>query len=104
MREVIQGLVEAEGEARRIVQAARAEADRLVSAAEQRALAMAATARREARAQAIQTIEAAVKAAQEEKRKRLEQAAAEVQSQVRMDEAVHDRFVEAVVRCVCGQQ
>ncbi len=103
MREVIQGLIEAEGEARGIVQSARAEADALVSEAEKRAQRLAAQARLTARAEAAQTIQTAVEAAQAEKIKRLETATFEIQSQVRMDEATRNRLADAVVRCLSGQ-
>lgn len=103
MREVIQSLIEAEGEAQGIVQSAREEAEGLVSDAEKRALDLVTKARLAVRAEAAQTIETAVEAAQKEKRKRLKQAAAQIQGQVRMDEAMLNRLVDAVVRCVCGQ-
>ena len=103
MREVIQGLLAAEGEARSLVQSARAEADGLVSDAEKRARDLAAESRQAARAEAAQTIASAVAAAQREKKQRLEQAAAEIQSQVCMDEAMRNRYADAVVRCICGQ-
>jgi vacuolar-type H+-ATPase subunit H len=103
MHEVIQGLIEAEGEARAIVQRARAEADRLVADAQQRAHDGGVRARQETRAQAAETIETAVEGAGQEKCKRLEQARAEIQCQVQMTEARRDRLADAVVRCVCGQ-
>jgi vacuolar-type H+-ATPase subunit H len=103
MREVIQGLIEAESEARSIVQLAREEADGLVSEARQRARDLVAQSRQAARAEAAQTIEAAVAAAQQEKMKQLERAATEIQIQVRMDEATRGRLADAVVRCVIGQ-
>lgn len=103
MREVILGLIEAEGEARGLVQSARAEADVLVSEAEKGARSLAARARQAACAEAAQTIETAVKAARLEKAKRLEAAVLGIQNQVRLDEATCGRLAEAVAHCVCGQ-
>lgn len=103
MREVIQGLIETEREARGLVQSARAEADGLVADAEKRAQDLLARAREEARAEAASAIETAVKAARQEKAKRLQDAAVEVERQVRMDEALRAQLVDAVVRCVLGQ-
>jgi len=36
-----------------------------------------------------------------EKAKRLQAAAAEIESQARIDDALQDRLVKAVVRCIC---
>jgi vacuolar-type H+-ATPase subunit H len=104
MREVIQGLIDAEREARSIVQSARAEAEGIVVDAEKRARSLTAEARQAVAAEAAQLIAAAVESAQQEKKKRLERAAAEIQNQVRMDEATRNRLADAVVRCVCGQR
>ncbi len=103
MREVIQSLLEAEGEARGIVRSAREGADHLVSDARKQAQDRLAQARQAARAEAARTIETAVEAAQAEKKKRLERASTAIQSQVCMDEATRNRFADAVVRCVRGR-
>jgi vacuolar-type H+-ATPase subunit H len=103
MREVIQGLIEAEAEARHIVESARQEADALLSDAEKRAREVAAQARQAARAEAARTIDTAVEAAQQEKRKQLEKAAAEIDHEARIDDATLERLAQAVVRCVCSE-
>jgi vacuolar-type H+-ATPase subunit H len=103
MREVIQGLLEAEAEARHMVESARQEADALVADAEKRCRELAAEARQAARAEAVQTIDAAVEAAQLEKSKQLEKAAADIDRQTRIDEATRERLAQAVVRCLCGE-
>lgn len=101
MREVIEGLLAAEREARGIVQAARTEADGLVADAKKRARDMLVHAHEDARADASQTIETGVELARQEKASRLRQVTDEIQSQVRMDEALRAQLVDAVVRCVC---
>ena len=63
MREVIQGLIETEREARGIAQSARVTADALVADAEKRAQDLVARAREEVRAEAASAIETAVSAA-----------------------------------------
>jgi hypothetical protein len=40
--------------------------------------------------------------AEAEKKERLARAAAEIETQVRVDEATAQQAVEAVTRCVCG--
>ncbi len=103
MREVIQGLIAAEGEARCLVHSAREAADHLVADAEQRAQDVLARTRQETHAEAASAIETAVEAARQERAKRLQTAANEIDRDVRMEDAMRDRLVDAVVRCVCGQ-
>jgi len=102
MREVIQSLIRVEGEAQGIVPAAREEAARVGAEAEKGAQDVVARARREARADATHFIETAVEAARGEKAKRLQAAVAEIESQARIDGALQDRLVKAVVRCICS--
>jgi len=101
MREVIQSLMRVEDEAQGIVRAAREEAEGVVAEAEKAAQDVVVRARREARADATHSIEMAVEAARVEKAKRLQAAAAEIESQARIDDALQDRLVKAVVRCIC---
>jgi len=104
MRNVIQKVLETEAEAKHIVEAANAEADDILSKARKQTQELLAQANREARAEADRMVEAAVKEAEREKQERLARAAAEIKTQIRLDEAVTRRAVEGVVRCVCGQQ
>jgi vacuolar-type H+-ATPase subunit H len=104
MREVIRRVVETEGEAKRIVDAGKAEADRIRSEALTQAQETLARARREARVEAEHVVEAAVQEAGREKQRRLAAAVADIESRVRLDEAVRHRAVDAAVRCVCGQR
>ena len=102
MREVIRGLVEAEGEARRIVQSTRAEAEVSVSEAEKRAQDILFGARADSKSAAEKEIDVAVEEARREKQKRLEKAAAQMEAQVRLDGATEQCAVDAIIRCVCG--
>ncbi len=88
MREVIQGLIEAEGEAKQLVESARQEADRLVAEAQRRAQGLLAQARTEARVQA-------------EKKRCLEKAELETREAAQLDAATRDQIVRAVVDAVC---
>ena len=61
-------------------------------------------ARKEARLEAERMLEAAAQEAEQEKQERLTRAAAEIQTQVRLEEAIMQRAVGSVVRCVCSSR
>jgi vacuolar-type H+-ATPase subunit H len=103
MREVVQKMIEAEGEARRIVDAAKAEADRLLAEARRAAHETAERSLRDARAEADRILEKARDEAECERLERLAEAIAAVEAQVRLDERAQRGAVEAVVRGVCGK-
>jgi len=103
MREVIQKMVEAEGEAKRILDAAKAEADRLMGDARRQAQGLIEQSRREAKAAAAKVVEAAVQTAEREKKDRLSREIAAVEAETRLDDATRRAAVEAVVRLVSGQ-
>jgi vacuolar-type H+-ATPase subunit H len=100
MREVIEALLATEGEARRIVQAARSEAEGILSEARKAADALHATARAEARRDARNAIGAAIEAAQQERQRRQDAAVTVMEQQVRLDNILKNSLVEAVVRCI----
>jgi vacuolar-type H+-ATPase subunit H len=100
MREVIEALLATEAEARRIVQAARGEAEGILSEARKTADALHATARVEARRDARNAIDAAIKAAQEERRRRQDAAVTVMEQHVQLDTVLKNSLVEAVVRCI----
>ena len=102
MRDVIQKLIETEAEAKQIVEAARAEAGRILSDAQKRGRDLMALTRQETRVEADRILVAAVREAESEKQELLARAAAEMETQVRLNEATKQRAVEEVVRCVCG--
>jgi vacuolar-type H+-ATPase subunit H len=102
MREVIQKVIQAEGEAKRLRQEAQAEADRIMTEAQKQAHDLVVRCRQEVRVEAERIMAAAIQEAEREKKESLDRAAAEIEAQVRLDEATKQRAVEAVVRFVCG--
>lgn len=104
MRDVIQKVIAAEAEARRIVEAARVEADRISAGAQKQGEELVVRTRQEARAEADRVVEAALKTAAQEKRERLARVVAEIDTQVQLDETARQRAVAAAIRCVCGQR
>lgn len=104
MRDVIQKVIATEAEARRLIEAARAEAERITEAARKQGSENVARARQEARVEAEHLIEAAVRAAEQEKKTRVIRLAAEIETEVRLDETIRQQVVAGAVRCVCGLQ
>jgi vacuolar-type H+-ATPase subunit H len=102
MREVIQQLIEAEGEAKRLVESAHREAERLVGKAEAEAQATLTRVRAEVRVQAGQLVQAAVEHACAEKKQRLEEAHLQIQTELQLDPDTRSQLVQAVVEFVCG--
>jgi vacuolar-type H+-ATPase subunit H len=103
MREVIQGLLEAEAEARSIVRSARAEADRKVAEAGKGARDRVAQERLQTRAEAARIVEAAIEAAGRLRNERLNRATEEISRQISMDADKAERLAMAVVACISGQ-
>lgn len=104
MRDVIQRVIAAEAEAKRIIEAAKTEADRISSDAQKKGQHLVAQARQEARAEAERMLEAAIHGAEREKQERLACIAAEIETQVCLGETIRQRAVAGAVRCVCGQR
>ena len=102
MRDVIQKLIETEAEAKHIVETARAEAERILSDAQKQGRDLMALTRQETRVEADRILAAAIREAEREKQECLARAAAEIETQARLNEATKQRAVEEVVRCVCG--
>ena len=102
MREVIEKIIATENEAKAIVDAAAAEADRLLAAAKERAGEVVEQARLEARREGARIVAEAARAAEEEKRLLLREAASRIESGIGIDGPTRERAVQAVVRCVCG--
>jgi vacuolar-type H+-ATPase subunit H len=102
MRDVIQKIIATESEAKAIVEAARAEADRILSDARKKGQDIVERALQEARVEAEKIVEAAIEGAEREKEKRLTHAAAEIETQIQLDQKSRQWAVEGVVRCVCG--
>jgi len=102
MREVIHRVLEAEDQARRLLEAASAEAEGILSEADRRVQELVARVQREAQVEAAQILDSATQEADREKRELLSRAEAEIKAQVQLEETAKERAVEAVVRCVCG--
>ncbi len=104
MRDVIQKVMAAETEAKRLVEEARAEADRILSDARRKGQDTAARAYQEAGAEADRIVAAAIDAAEKEKQENLARAAAEMASRIGFDEPASQRVVDWIVRHVCAKQ
>lgn len=103
MRDVIQSVVEAEAEARRIVQSAREEADRILAAAQEQAKQKLSQARAEGRAASEKVIQTAVQRALERKAELLRNAEVGILESTRIDPDLKEQIIDAVVRCVRGE-
>ncbi len=103
MRDVIQKIIATEGDAKLIVEAAKAQADRILSDAQKKGHDIVEMARQEAASEAGKIIDAAVEAAEHEKQLNLTNAAVEIESRIRLEPAVKQRAIEGIVRCVCKQ-
>ena len=85
MRDVIQGLVAAEAEAKQLIQSARDEAGRVVQEAQKRAQDLAARMRAETRADVEKILQGAVAEAQGIKEQRLLKARSEIAGRMQLD-------------------
>jgi len=102
MQDVIHRVMEAENEAKKILQHAREEGERIISVARQKAKTEEEKVRNEVRETARRLIENARLAAEKEKAAKLERATQEVLESVQIDEVKRERLVEAVVNFVAG--
>jgi vacuolar-type H+-ATPase subunit H len=102
MHEVIQQIIASEAEAKQIIAAARVEANRLLAQAREQAEAMRAIARHETQAEVGRIAEEAARAVALEKKARISHAATELEQHLRLDNTLRQRFVDEIVRCVCG--
>jgi len=100
MREIIQKIIATESEAKLTVEAARAESDRILSEVQKKGHDLIEQARLETLIEADKIMEAAVKTAEVEKQRRLTDAAAEIESQIRLDPAGKERVIKEVIRIV----
>lgn len=103
MREVIQRVIAAEAEAKRIVATAHAEAERMAAEARHRTDSLVAHARADANGEAEQIVNAAVREAELEKQEQLARIAAEIEAQIRLDDPVRECVIAGALRCVCGK-
>ncbi len=101
MRDEIQKIVATESEAGLIIEAARAEADRILSEAQKRGRDIIDQARQEAHAESLKIIDSATSLAEQEKQRRLAEAAVEIENQISLDPAIKKSATEEVIRHVC---
>lgn len=102
MRDVIQQIVATEVRAKQEIKVARDAAARMVTDARKQAQEMVAAALQSARLEAERTLTTAMQAAEADKRELLARVAAEIETNVRLDETAAQQAAEAAVRCVCG--
>jgi vacuolar-type H+-ATPase subunit H len=102
MQDVIHRVMEAEGEARKILQDAQGEADRLVGEARSQAKQRADQVRTEVRQAADKLLKEAEQAAEQQKAEQLALAAVQIDSGIRIDDALRRSAVDAVVACVAA--
>ncbi len=104
MRDVIQKIIATESEAKAMVRTAMAEADRILSDARKNGQDMVERARQQALVESERILETATEEAERERKIRLTRAAAEIETQIQLDEETRQRIIHGVVRCVCGLQ
>ena len=102
MRDVIQKLLGAEEEAKRLVTAARTQAGQIALRARKRAEELAVLAKQEDRLETERLIHAATEQAQLEKQSRLARAAAEAEAEIKLGAAIRQAIVASILRVVCG--
>ena len=102
MREVIQKVVAVEAEAKHLAQAARAEAEHVVASARLQARDLVEQAHQDAKRDSEKILAAAAAEAAREKAERLGCASAEINTNLRLDEAVAQPAVNAALCCLCG--
>jgi vacuolar-type H+-ATPase subunit H len=103
MRDVIKRIIATESEARLIVEAAKVEADHILLDAQKKGHDLVEQSRQEAINKAGEIVDAALEKAEQEKKYRLANAAAEIEDHIRFDLTVMQWAVEGVLRCVCRQ-
>ena len=102
MRDVIHKIVATENHAKRIVEEARAQADRIISDARKQAQDINMNAYQDAGREAGEIVAAAVRAADDEKRQRLENASAAIEREIVIDGTSRQAVIEEIIRHVCG--
>ena len=103
MRDVIQNMLDAEAEAKRITQAAEEEGERLRGEARAEIQALTDRSREETRNEADRIVATAVAEAERQRKDRIARAADRIEAEVRLDETLRRGAVEAVVRAVIGK-
>lgn len=104
MCDVVQSVLEAEQASKRILQEAETAAEGIVTEARRQAQDIMEAARCETIEQADALVLAAQRECEHERQRRMEQAAADIEAMVRLDEELAESAVKAVLRCVCGRR
>ncbi len=102
IRDVVERILQAEGESKSILEEALVEANLLAADAQRQAQEMTHSARREAAKEAELIIRVAEQEAALEKQDRLAQAAADIELAACLEEQAVRSASDAVLRCVCG--
>lgn len=102
MRDVIQKVLEAEKQARELVESARTEAAATLAAARKQAEERQRESAERTEAEAQHMAAVAVAAARQQQRDLLARAEAGLARRLKLEDAVRREAVDAVVRCVCG--
>lgn len=102
MHDVVKLVLQAEAQARRILEEAEAEAERLAAEGRRRAQEIVQTMRRETAEQADAIVTTAEREALRERGERLAQAAAEIEAAVHLDPLSARAVMNAVIHCVSG--
>jgi len=103
MRDVIEKMLAAEAEAKRLVADAEAEADRIRADARRQAQERADTIRTEARAEADRLVHEAAEAADRDRAEALRRATETIDREIHLDDEARARAVDLVVWAVTGQ-
>jgi vacuolar-type H+-ATPase subunit H len=102
MHEVIQKIIAAETEAKRMVQAAKADAGRVLAEAQTSALELKSAAQQKAQKESEEILKESLVKGTKEKKSRLATVAREIERQIVLDGAASQKAAAAVVKSVCG--
>lgn len=102
MRDVIQRILQAESEAKHLLEQARQEAERIETQARNEAQEIEADVQRELQTEAGRILEETARRAEQEKHELLDRATRDIEEQVQLPEILKKKAVQEVIRCVCG--
>ena len=102
MNDVIKEVIKTEGDAKRLVEGARAEADRIASEAQEQARRHEARVRQETKDEAESLLQTAMTEAQRDKQELVARAVEEIRTRLCLDDATKQLVAEGAVRCVCA--
>lgn len=103
MRDEVRRVIEAEEDARKRVEAARAEKERILAAASREAAALIENSRSEIRDEARHLLQAAEQTALRKKSERLAAMRSKIEQEITIDDSTRESVVAAGIRCICGE-